>query len=133
MTLDNQIYKRGSISSSKWALGQTPVAEALGIYNLIRDITAKTKHLNSGEIVVYIDMKKVVKEVNIVIEKESQYVRKASASVLGIRKEIEESNVTIKLEYSSTNVRSNDQFTNRLGPFLMKECDKQSKLDQKQL
>ena len=76
-------------------------------------------------------MKKVVKDAEMIIEKESQYVREVSATVIGIRKEIKESEVKIKLEYSSAKVRNNEQFANRPGSFLMSECDKHSKIKQK--
>ena len=70
-TLENQVQNIGSVSSSKQVLGQTPIAEGVGVLNLIKDINNKTKHIELGEIVVYIDIKKIVKEVTRKFEKES--------------------------------------------------------------
>jgi hypothetical protein len=55
----------------------------------------------------------------------------ADATVIGIRKEIKDSEVEIKLEYSPAKVRNNEQFVNCPGSFLMSEYDKQSKIKQK--
>jgi len=123
-TVENQVYETGEVTSSKWAIGQTPVAEGIGVLNLVKDINNKTQHLASGEITVYTDMKKVVKEVYKNIKKESQCLQEASATILGIKKEINEAKITIKIEYSNAKVRQGEEFANRPGPFLLDECDK---------
>ena len=73
-TLENELRWVGNMHSTKWISGQTPVAEGIGILNLISEINKKTSHLESGAITVYSDMKKIVKEVQNEIVKESQCI-----------------------------------------------------------
>ena len=57
--------------------------------------------MNSGEIVLFFDNKKVFKGCNKVVSKESQCVQEASATIKGIKKEIEQATITITIEYSN--------------------------------
>ena len=85
-TMDEQVKFTGHVSSSNWGAGQTPVAEGIGVLNLIKEIRAKTDHMSSGSIVVYSDMKTIVNEVRKEFVKDSQYVREAGATITKIRK-----------------------------------------------
>jgi len=105
----------------------------LVILHLIREINKKTAHLQLGEIVVYSDMKKIINDVHMEIEKESQCVREASATTIAIRKEIEKASISIRLEYSNTKIRQDRTFSQNPGPYLIKECDEKSKVLRKNL
>ena len=86
------------------------MAEGVGILNLIKEINSKIHHVESGEIVVYSDMKIIINDVQRDRDKESQCIREGSATVLAIKQEIENSSVTISLEYSNTRVRVDRSF-----------------------
>ena len=131
--MDEQVKITGHVSSSNWAAGQTPVAEGIGVLNLIKEIRAKTDHMSSGSIVVYSDMKTIVNEVRKEIVKDSQYVREAGATITEIRKQIESAKISISLEYSSQKIRNEEDFEKNPGPYLMRECDKQSKLMKREM
>jgi len=76
----------------------------------MRNINNKTSHIETGKIVAYSDMKKIIKEVQREVEKDSQYAWEASAIVIAIKKEIETSTIIISLEYSNTKVRDDISF-----------------------
>jgi len=100
---------------TKWISGQTPVAEGVGILNLMCEINKKTSHLESGAITVYFDMKKIVNEVQNEIVKESQYVREASTTIMAIKKEIDKVTITVKLKYSNNKISQGREFQQNPG------------------
>ena len=55
-------------------------------------------------------MKKIVKEVQNEIIKESQCVREASATVIAIKREIEKATITVELQYSNNKIRHGREF-----------------------
>ena len=132
-TMDKQVKSTGYISSSKWGEGQIPVAERIGVLNLIKEIHTKTAHMNIRSIIVYSDMKTIITEVRKEIVKESQCVREAGATITEIRKEIEQAKISISLEYSSTKTRHSKNFEDNPGLYLMRECDKQSKMMRREM
>ena len=93
----------------------------------------KTSHLESGAITVYSDMKKIVNEVRYEIVKESQCVREASATIMAIKKEIDNTTITVELEYSNIKIRQDRPFQQNPGPYLINECDVKSKQMRKEL
>jgi len=127
-SLNNDTCEVGEITSTKWADRSIPAAEGLGLYNLVKVINKKTKNIPQGEIVVYTDNKKIIKGVNTKIQKESQCVQEASATIEGIKEEISNSTITITVEYSKSKPTPNRSFQQEPGPILMEECDRQSKL-----
>jgi hypothetical protein len=131
--MDEQVKSMRYISSSKWGEGQTPKAEGIGVLNLIKEIHTKTAHINTESIVVYSDMKTIITEVRKEIVKESQCVREAGATITEIRKEIEQAKISISLEYSSTKTRHGEDFKDNPGLYLMRECDKQSKMIRREI
>jgi len=70
-TLDNNERIEGSMYSSQWANGQVPVAEGLGVCNLIWEINAKCRNISRGEIVIDFDHKMIHKRCQNDIDKES--------------------------------------------------------------
>ena len=54
--------------------------------------------MNSGEIVVYIDNKKVLKGIYQNIQKESQYAQEAGTKIEGIRHKIKKASIDINFE-----------------------------------
>ena len=125
--VEENFKETGQISSSKWGSGQTPVAEGVGVLNLIAEIRRRTGHMSTGSIVVFSDMRMIVNEVNKERVKDSQCVREAGATINGIKQEIEKATITIRLEYSSTKTRNGDEFEDNPGPYLLRECDANSK------
>ena len=113
--------------------GQTLVAEGVGILNLLRKINKKTSHLESGAITVFSDMKKIVNEVRYKVVKESQCVREASATIMAIKKEIDNATITVELEYSNKKIRQDRPFQQNPGFYLINECDVKSKQMRKEL
>ena len=99
----------------------------MGVCNLIRTINEKCKHIQRGEIELYFDNKTIHKRCYKIIDKESQCVNKAGATVQGIRNEIDKSPITITLKYSNDKPRSNRTFRQDLGPVLVQECDRKSR------
>jgi len=103
------------------------------VLNLIKEIHSKIAYMNTGSIVVYSDMKTIITEVRKEIVKESQCVREAGVSITEIRKEIEQAKISISLEYSSTKTRYGEDFEDNPGPYLMRECYKQSKMMRREM
>ena len=126
-SLDNAEQVEGKISSSRQEQGMIPTAEGLGVYNLIKYINKLTKHKNTGKIMVYFENKKVFNGCNSKIMKESQYVQEASATIEGIKDEVQKAIITISLEYSSDKPRPNRTFQQQPDHILVKECDVRSK------
>ena len=104
-TSENEPRCAGNIYSTKWISGQTPVAEGVRILNILREINKKTSHLELEDITVYSDMKKIINEVRYKIIKESQCVRETGATIIAIKKEIDNATITVELEYSNTKIR----------------------------
>ena len=123
----NTIEITGGIHSAKWSDGQIPAGEGLGLLALIKFVTNNTKNEDSGEICIYNDNKKLIREIGKEIEKGSQCTQEAGAVVEGIRRELQRSKVTIKVEYANDKIRANQSFEQQAGNILMKRCDEESK------
>ena len=79
--------------------GQIPAGEGLGMLDLIKNISKNTKYLQTGGIVIYNDNKKLIREIEKEVSKESDYTQEAGAVVEGIRRELKTSNIDVKIEY----------------------------------
>ena len=78
-----------------------PSAKELGAYNSMKEINSKTKQLNSSEIVLHCDNKKILNGSTAEIEKESQHVHEAGTIVHRIRKDMDVETIEISLECSN--------------------------------
>jgi len=82
----------------------------LGLYNLIKEINSKTRHLTGGEITVYSDNKCIINEVMAPVEKESVFTKEAGATIAAIKEEITKSTIEIYIEYSNNKPRDGRAF-----------------------
>ena len=73
-SLDNRNHVEGNIHSSQWEIGQIPTAEGLGVCNLIKEINHKCSHISRGNIIIYMDNKKILKGCANDIVKDNQCV-----------------------------------------------------------
>ena len=87
-TVDEAEKYTNAITSSKWINGTIPAAEGLGLYNLIKEINSKTRHITGGEIIVYSDNKRIINEVIAPVEKESVFTKEAGATIAAIKEEL---------------------------------------------
>ena len=126
-SLDNNSRKEGQIWSTKWRTGSKHSAEGLGICNLVKVINAHAKHMNTGEIVICSDSKKIINGCYMTDIRESQCAQEASAAIAGIKKELEKSHISITLEYSNDRPKPNKTLQQEPGPILVKACDEKSK------
>ena len=69
--LDETGKQTNNISLSKWTNRLVPAAEGIGLLNLIKEINKQIKHIIDGEITIYFDNKKVIKELMVKETKES--------------------------------------------------------------
>ena len=109
-TRGNKVETAGNVKSTKWRNEMIPASEGIRLLGLIKCIVNATKDVEYGEIRIFNDNIKLLKEVEKCIEKESDYTQEAGAVVEGMRREIKRSNVNIKLEYSNNKPRSNRSF-----------------------
>ena len=73
-------------------------AEGIGLLDLITNIVKNTKELNSKEVMIYNDNKKLIRDIKKVVEKESDYTQEVGAIAEGIRREIKKAQIDIKIE-----------------------------------
>ena len=109
-TIDNYAEQVGGIQSTRWNKGLIPSGEGLGLLDLVKYITAQTKQLEDGEICIYNDNKKLLREIERDIKKGSECTQETGAVVAGIRREVKNTNVLIKFEYSNDKPRPNRSF-----------------------
>jgi len=126
-TIDNYAEQVGGIQSTRWNKGLIPSGEGLGLLDLVKYITAQTKQLEDGEICIYNDNKKLLREIERDIKKGSECTQETGAVVAGIRREVKNTYVLIKFEYSNDKRIPNRSFQQQPGVFLMKYFDKESK------
>ena len=104
---DNAVETMGRIKLTKWNTGLILAGEGLGLLALIKHIINNTRQLEQGKIVIYNDNKKLIREIDKVIVKDSEYTKEAGMVIAQIRKEIEYSKICVKIEYSNNKLRSN--------------------------
>ena len=121
------------MKTTEWNNGQIPAGEGLGMLDLIKNISKNTKYLQTGGIVIYNDNKKLIKEIEKKVSKESDCTQEAEAVVERIRRELKISNIDITIEYANNKPRTNIGFSQQLGPILMKRCDEEARQQYKQL
>ena len=95
--------------------------------DLIKNISKNTKCLQTGGIVIYNNNKKLIREIEKEVSKESDCTKKAGAVVEGIKRELKTSNIDIKIEYTNDKPRMNIGFLQQPGPILMKRYDEEAK------
>jgi len=78
-----------------------PGGEAIGVLDLIKYIVKRSKNITSGEIIVYMDNKTVIRNINETVNKESDVTGEAGAMIVAIQDEIEKVSITISIEYSN--------------------------------
>ena len=106
-TRGNEVEITGNMRLTKWRNGMILAGEGIGLLGLIKYIVNAIKDVEHGEIRIFNDNKKLLKEVEKYIKKESNCTQEAGAVVEGIRREIKRSNVNIKLEYLNNKPQSN--------------------------
>ena len=109
-TLKNKLRIEKNISSSKWANRVLPAAEGIGIVNLIKNIAKNTTYLNSGEIIVSADNKKIINGIASKRLREIQHDQEVGATIEGIKDVIKRAKIDTSLEYSNDKSRSNKNF-----------------------
>ena len=117
----------GGVKSTKWRSGMIAAGEGIGLLELITKIVKNTRELESGGIIIYNDNKRLINEINREIAKESDCTQEAGAVAAGIRREINNTKINIKIEYASDKPRVNIPFEQQPGTYLMKECDEKAK------
>ena len=75
--------------------------EGLGLVNVVEDICRKTKHLSSGEVVVYNDNKLLLKGINNEARKDSQCTLEAGAMIAKLKQLKNKASIDITFEYSN--------------------------------
>ena len=83
--------------------------------------------MNQGEIQIFNDNKKLLREIDKRRKKESNYTQEAGAVVTAIRRELEYMSIDIKLEYTKNKPRANLPFELQPGEVLMKKCNDEVK------
>ena len=83
--------------------------------------------MNQGEICIFNDNKKLLREIDKRRKKESDCTQEAGAVVTVIRRELECTSIDIKLKYANNKPRANLPFELQLGVVLMKKCDDEAK------
>ena len=126
-TKKNEVERDGGVITNKWRNSIIAAGEGIGLLDLITNIVKNTKELDSGEVVIYNDNKKLIREINKEVKKESDYTQEAEAITEGIRCEIKKAQIDIKIEYANDKPYSNLSFEQQPGQMLMKQCDKKAK------
>jgi len=126
-TKGNEVEKEGGIKTNAWQEGLIPAGEGLSLLDLVAIIVKQTKYMQQGEIIVYNDNKKLIREIEKEITKESKCTQEAGAVVEAIKWQIKKSKVTIKIEYSNDKPYPNENFAQKPGPILMQRCDEEAK------
>jgi len=126
-TKQNEVEIEGGIVSSRWREGLIPSGEGIGLLDLIKHVVKATKDVPQGEICIYNDNKKLLKEIQKEVHKERDCTQEAGAVVAAIKREIDKTRVTIRLEYANNKPRNNATFEQQSGQFLMKRCDSEAK------
>ena len=109
-TKQNKVELDGGVETTKWGNGMIAAGEGIGLLDLIKNIVTNTKDLDSGEITIYNDNKKLIREIDKIVKKESDCTQEAGAIVEGIRHEIRQSKINIKIEYTNDKPRTNLSF-----------------------
>ena len=126
-TKQNEVEIEGGIVSSRWREGLIPSGEGIGLLDLIKHVVKATKDVPQGEICIYNDNKKLLKEIQKEVHKERDCTQEAGAVVAAIKREIDKIRVTIRLEYANNKPRNNATFEQQSEQFLMKRCDSEVK------
>ena len=100
----------GGLESTRWNDGLIPSGEGVGLLELITKITQATHNVNQGEICIYNNNKKLLREIDKRRKKESNCTQEAGAVVIAIRRELERASIDIKLEYVNNKPRANLPF-----------------------
>ena len=101
MTKKNEAERDGGVITNKWGTGMIATGEGIRLLDLIKNIVKNTKELDSGEVVIYNDNKKLIREINKEVEKESDYTQEAGAIVEGICRKIKKAKIDITIEYAN--------------------------------
>ena len=126
-TLDQNSVMEGGVESNTWGDGLISAGEAVGTLDLISTIVKKSRSITTGEVVIYIDNKTVVREILKDINKESDVTGEAGAIITQIRREIEDASIDIIVEYAKNKPRADKTFLQQPGAVLMSKCDAESK------
>jgi len=126
-TLEKEYEIEGGVESKKWMDGMIAGGEAIGVLDLIKYIVKKARNIDSGEIVVYMDNKLVIKNILKDVHKETDVTCEAGATIAEIKEEIAKASIEITVEYSNNKPKPGKTFAQQPGPVLMKRCDEASK------
>ena len=110
LTKQNEAEIAGGLVSSRWNKGLIPSGKGVGLLELLKKITKATRGINQGEICIYNDNKKLLKEIDKEVKKESDCMQEAGAVVADIKREIKSASIVIKLEYANDKPKSNLPF-----------------------
>ena len=68
---------------------------------MIKNVTAKVKHIKSGKILVFLNNRKVITKYNRQVKKESNFTRDAASIIIEIRNKVDNILVQITLQLSN--------------------------------
>ena len=86
------------------------VGKGFGLLDLVASIVKNIRNIESGEIVIYNDNKKLIREIHKEVMKESECTGEAGAIVEVIRRELKKSHIEISIEYSNNKPYPNKEF-----------------------
>ena len=101
--------------------------------DLIKNININVNHASEGEIAMHADNKKLIREIEKEVKKESDCTQEAGAAVEGIRRETSCSPITIKIQCANNKPRVNTTFEQQSEEWLIKKCDEEAKRKCKEL
>ena len=124
---------RWKCSSNQWELNNVHTSEGYPFIMLMELIYKISYGLRRGKVVIYMDRRKLVKDMNSNCKKASIFSGDCGAirsRFLQIKEKLE---ITIVVKFSNKETKILEQFKDNRGGFLIKECDVQSKLIRKRM
>ena len=115
-------------SSNKWEINNVQTTEEYPLMMLLELIYKVSVGLRKGKIIIFIDRKHLIKEMTMVNQKASDFVKDCGAIKCRIMEIKTKLNISIELQYALKEVKPSERFEDNQGGHLMLECDTQSKL-----